>query len=932
MSESARTSAREAGGMLGLRSVRGLVTELLVMLVLCMGVFSAVTLYALSRSDETIDGVSGAFMEQMSAQLRLNFSSELSLYRSELESARLAVAAANIESGSVARTVFAEQAASYSFSYAALYSTSGTADVLMGPAVELDDQGAFTAKVLAGEDAVTSGTAEDGTELLVFAVPVERRMLWGETSAMLAVGVPLADVVDALSLDVSTTQVYTHIVRADGSFVLNSGSTDATSYLQLLRDNEGLEGVRYDITADELARTFDEGGSAFYVANINGERYASYLAPLDGTDWFIVSVLPYSVLHDPIDSLVWGLVAAALVGCVVIAGSLAFVFVRYLRLARSQMLELDAARRTADDARRTADAAREQADAANRAKSEFLSNMSHDIRTPMNAIVGMTAIARAHADNPAAVSDSLKKIELSAKHLLGLINDVLDMSKIESGRLALNVAPVSLPDIVENIVGIMQPQVHAKRQDFDVVVRGIRCEDVLADATRLNQVLLNLLSNAHKFTPVSGRISLIVEQLDDGAAAAAPGGDADAAGTAGAPADGAAGGAAAGAAVAADGTAAEAADGTAAGAVPAPGRVRTRFTVRDTGIGMSPAFKEKIFDSFEREDTARVRKIEGTGLGMAITKRIVDEMGGDIAVESEQGVGTTFTVTVDLECAGAQEPMELPAWSLLVVDDDRDLCESAAATLEDLGAHAEWVQSGGEAVELVEERSRGAEGFRAVLIDWQMTGMDGIACARAIRARVGSSTPILLISAYDWTEIESEARAAGIDGFVAKPLFRSTLYRALSAVADGPSASSEASAPEADLAGRRVLLAEDNELNWEVARELLGALGLELTWAENGREAVDAFASSEPGAFDAVLMDIRMPEMDGYQATRAIRALPRPDAATVPVIAMTADAFSEDIERARDAGMDAHVAKPIDLRELVRTLARCLAGAGEGAR
>lgn len=907
MSETARTSAREAGGMLGRRSVRGLVTELLVMLVLCMGVFSAVTLYALSRSDETIDGVSGAFMEQMSAQLRLNFSSELSLYRSELESARLAVAAANIESGSDARTVFAEQAASYSFSYAALYSTSGTADVLMGPAVELDDQGAFTAKVLAGEGAVTSGTAEDGTELLVFAVPVERRMLWGETSAMLAVGVPLADVVDALSLDVSTTQVYTHIVRADGSFVLNSGSTDATSYLQLLRDNEGLEGVRYDITADELARTFDEGGSAFYVANINGERYASYLAPLDGTDWLIVSVLPYSVLHDPIDSLVWGLVAAALVGCVVIAGALAFVFVRYLRLARSQMLELDAARRAADDARRTADAAREQADAANRAKSEFLSNMSHDIRTPMNAIVGMTAIARAHADNPATVSDSLKKIELSAKHLLGLINDVLDMSKIESGRLALNVAPVSLPDIVENIVGIMQPQVHAKRQDFDVVVRGIRCEDVLADATRLNQVLLNLLSNAHKFTPVGGRISLIVEQLGDGAGAAAPVGDADADGTAGAPADGAAAGA-------------------------APDRVRTRFTVRDAGIGMSPAFKEKIFDSFEREDTARVRKIEGTGLGMAITKRIVDEMGGDIAVESEQGVGTTFTVTVDLERAGAQEPMALPAWSLLVVDDDRDLCESAAATLEDLGAHAEWVQSGEEAVELVEGRSRGAEGFRAVLIDWQMTGMDGIACARAIRARVGSSTPILLISAYDWTEIESEARAAGIDGFVAKPLFRSTLYRALSAVADGPSASSEASAPEVDLAGRHVLLAEDNELNWEVARELLGALGLELTWAENGREAVDAFASSEPGTFDAVLMDIRMPEMDGYQATRAIRALPRPDAATVPVIAMTADAFSEDIERARDAGMDAHVAKPIDLRELVRTLARCLAGAGEGAR
>ena len=714
-------------------SPRHLAVGMAVLLALCALVFSAITYYAIRDSDTTIEGVSGEFMEQMSAQIRLNFDSEVRLYRSELESATLSTRARELGSGDNLRAAFVEEARQRGFAYAAVLDKAGTQEVLLGEHLTLDDYEGFSAAVLAGESRVTAGVTAGGETMIVLAEPVERPMETGGQSALLAVGVPLTEVVSALSLDVSATEVYSHIVRADGDFVLNSGASDADNYLELLRGSEGVEGVRYDITADELSRVMAEGGSDFYVVYVDGRRFASYLAPLPETPWFIVSVLPYSVLQGPIESLVWSLVGAALVGCLVLLGALVLLFVSYLRLLREQMAELDRAR--------------EAADAASRAKSEFLSNMSHDIRTPMNAIVGMTQIARERRGDEAAVSECLDKIAVSGAHLLGLINDVLDMSRIESGRMELAEEPVSLEEVLAGAEAVIEPQAKARDLRF-VVEKNLSASRVLTDGTRLSQVLVNLLSNAVKFTPAGGSVTLRAQQ------GASPLGEEF---------------------------------------------VRTHIRVEDTGIGMSREFVGKIFESFEREDTARVRQTEGTGLGMAIVKRIVDGMGGSIQVESEQGAGTRFDVTLDLE------------------------------------------------------------------------------------------------------------RAAGADD-------------------------AQAELDPAELAGARVLLAEDNELNWEVASELLGACGLELDWAEDGQECLERFRASEPGHYDAILMDVRMPRMNGYEATRAIRALDRPDAATVPIIAMTADAFAEDRERARECGMNAHVAKPIDLRETLRAIARCVAESRAGEK
>ena len=534
---------------------------------------------------------------------------------------------------------------------------------------------------------------------------------------------------------------------------------------------------------------------------------------------------------------------------------LLLVFSWYYRLMRQQIKELAQAR--------------EEAVQANIAKSEFLSNMSHDIRTPMNAIVGMTAIALTNIDNRQQVQNSLKKIALSSKHLLGLINDVLDMSKIESGKLTLSVDRVSLREVMESIVSIIQPQVKAKNQQFDIFIHDVEVENVYCDSVRLNQILLNLLSNALKFTPDGGQIHVsLYEEIS-------PKGE---------------------------------------------DFVRVHFDVKDNGIGMSEEFQKRIFESFVREDNARVKKIQGTGLGMTITKYIVDAMGGTIKVESQLEQGSTFYVTLDLEKALVEEnEMILPEWKMLVVDDDEQLCETAANSLKEIGVRADWVLDGLTAIRVVEEHHEKHDDYQIILLDWNMPDMDGIATARELRKRLGDDIPILLISAYDWNEIEAEAREAGISGFIAKPLFKSTLYHGLKSFFDGTPEDSEKNLEEDKFTNTKVLVAEDNDLNWEIANELLSELGLDLEWAENGKICVEKFEQSPVGYYAAILMDIRMPVMTGYEAADAIRASKRVDA-DIPIIAMTADAFSEDVQKCLTHGMDAHVAKPIDVSLVARLL------------
>jgi CheY-like chemotaxis protein/two-component sensor histidine kinase len=428
---------------------------------------------------------------------------------------------------------------------------------------------------------------------------------------------------------------------------------------------------------------------------------------------------------------------------------------------------------------------------------------------------------------------------------------------------------VSLREVMDSIVNIVRPQIRAKRQKFDVSIHDISSENVCGDGVRLNQILINLLGNAVKFTPEEGSIRVSLSQSDS------PQGD---------------------------------------------GYVRTLIVVADSGIGMSPEFQAKIFDSFAREDSTRVQKTEGTGLGMAITKYIVDAMGGTISVKSELGKGSEFRVVLDLPRAQIQEAdMVLPDWNMLLVDDDQSLCESTVKNLASIGVKADWALDAESAIPMVDEHCRRGDGYHIILLDWKLPGMDGITAAREIRSRCGDETPILLISAYDWDEIQEEAVSAGITGFIAKPLFKSTLFYGLR-----PFAGSAAPAPgkkTMDLRGRRVLVAEDNDLNWEIANDLLTEeLGLTLEWAENGQVCAERFRLSSPGWYDAILMDIRMPVMTGYEATAAIRAMERPDAATIPIIAMTADAFAEDIKKCLDCGMNAHVAKPIDVGEVYRQL------------
>ncbi|MBO3281281.1 response regulator [Intestinimonas butyriciproducens] len=843
-------------------TLRTLWLSLTVMLIFCIIVFTGLANYTVTQSDRAIGEVGEIYMDQMGTQVKMHFTTMIELQESRMNGIIWSTPQQSAaEDPEQARAHLASMASQTGFHFLSLYSAGGACDTIFGEPVEIGDPTSFMDSLAQGELHVTDGTLPSGERLLLLGARAVYPMRSGGTSSILVVGLPMEAITKELSLDIGVTQAYSHIIRRDGSFVLRQADATRDSYFERLLTLGHFDNGTPTEAVAAIQKAISSGEDYSLLVEINGERRNTHFTPLTYSDWYLVSALPYSLLYEPTYSLVNQSVLSTLLGCGLVLLVLLTLFFFYFRFSKRQMIALAEARAAAEH--------------ANRAKSEFLSNMSHDIRTPMNAIVGMTAIASSNINNPEQVRDCLKKITLSSKHLLGLINDVLDMSKIESGKLTLNLDHISLRETMDSIVSIIQPQLRAKQQSFDVFIQDIQSELVCCDGVRLNQILLNLLSNALKFTPSGGRITVTLMQETS-------------------PAD--------------------------------PHLVRNHFRVKDTGIGMSPEFQQRIFDSFTREDTTRVQKIEGTGLGMAITKYIVDEMGGTIELQSQVDKGTEFHITLDLEAVSDQEAdMVLPNWEVLVVDDDAQLCSSAAASLTEIGVHAECALGGPSAISMVERRHQKRRDYHVVLLDWQMPGMDGIETARALRRRVGKDIPILLISAYDWSDIAEEARAAGISGFLSKPLFKSTLFYGLSRFAEPASAKADAAPKLApDFTGRHLLLAEDSALNWEIARDLLSSYGFALDWAENGRLCVERFQASQADHYDAILMDIRMPVMDGYQAARAIRAMDRPDAREIPIIAMTADAFSEDIRRAMDSGMSAHIAKPIDIRELLRVLQRCL--------
>ena len=842
-------------------TTRFLICSFIGLLLFSIIMFSLLGIYMSRKSKKAVYEIGEIYMSGMNEQMSRHFESVIKL-RFNQAGGIVSVVPTDTNDKDRLYEELTYRAQVREFDYLALCSADGEFQTLYGQPIQPLNPKPFVEALLQGEQRVAVGIDTAGNEVVLFGVDAAYPMHNGDRSTGLIAAVPLEYITDFLFLKEEGQLMYYHIIRPDGSFVIQNSNTELRYFFEQLQkqSDSAVNESSAENPVEKFSAALKKHEEYTAILEVNGEERQIYGISLPYSEWYLVSVMPYTILDDAINNLGSQRIFMTLLSCASVLIILTVIFLRYFSITRSQMNELEKARQVALE--------------ANKAKSEFLANMSHDIRTPMNAIVGMTAIAAAHIDDRKQVENCLRKITLSSKHLLGLINDVLDMSKIESGKLTLATEQISLKEVVEGIVNIMQPQVKTKKQTFDIHVENILTENVWCDGVRLNQVLLNLLSNATKYTPEGGSIHLSLFEENS------PKGER---------------------------------------------YVRIYIKVKDNGIGMSPDFLKRIYESYSRADGARIHKTEGAGLGMAITKYIVDAMEGTIDIQSEPDKGTEFLLTFDFEKAAAMNmDMVLPSWNMLVVDDDELLCRTAMDALKSIGIKAEWTLSGEKAIELVNEHHKRREDYQIILLDWKLPGMDGIQVAKEIRHNLGDEVPILLISAYDWSEFEAEAREAGISGFISKPLFKSTLYYALRQYMGTETENGQTLNPNIDLSGRRILIAEDNELNWEVANELLSDLGVELDWAEDGQICLDKFQKSPEGYYDAVLMDIRMPHMTGYEATKMIRGLNHPDALSIPIIAMSADAFSDDIQHCLECGMNAHIAKPIDIMEVSRLLKRFL--------
>ena len=820
-------------------------------------------------SESTIEEIGTAYMSGMNEQVSLHFETIIELRLTMAESiAHIAEGDGNSNYGPREEIEYGAKARR--FLCAALYSPDGEIEMIYGDPVELMHPEPFLESLRNGERKTASAVDSSGDGVILFGVPCEYPMSGGGGSLAMVVGLSTQYMSEVLFLETDKSLSYSFVIRKDGSYVVGNGDDVHENYFDRLASIFEDQGEEIASRIDQLTEAMGREEDYSVILKSDGSRRHLHCTSLPYCDWYLVTVLPFDGLDSAIAGMGSHWLAMVYAASFAVIAMLLCLFLQYLKLFRNQLSELKRVNTEMDTARKDAERARKEAEQANAAKQDFLSSMSHDIRTPMNAIIGMTSLAMDHADNPEQVQDYLRKIALSSDHLLGLINDVLDISKIESGKMALNIEPMSLREAMDCIVNMMQPQVEAKNQRFNVTAYEILSEDVYCDSVRLNQVLINLLGNAVKFTPENGLIQVVVYQE----------------------------------------------------ALPeAPSRVRTHFLVSDTGIGMSKEYQKVIFESFSREDNTRVRKTEGSGLGMTITKCIVDAMDGDISVRSEQGRGSEFHVALDLEKAAEREmDPALPDWNVLVADGDERLCVHTVHSLEAIGVHAEWCLSAAQAVERAADNR-----CQLILLGWELPDMNGIEAARAIRSSRGKDGPALLLLASDSSGLADEAREAGFSGVIPKPLFKSTLFDALNAFAGtgAKEAAGTEKAVDLVLRGKRVLVAEDNELNWEVAREMLSVLEMELDWVENGQICVTKFEESPVGYYDAILMDVRMPVMDGYETTAKIRRLSRGDA-DLPIIAMTADAFSEDIQKCLEYGMNDHLAKPIDVQAVAYKLKKYL--------
>ena len=864
-------------------------------------------------------------------------------------------------------------------------SADGNYKVVTGNTGYLGLQENIEEEIRQGNDVIANAAVPGKSQLLVFATPKAHGIYQGFEYDAIAIAYENSDIVNVLDISVFDGNAQSFVVHPDGRVVVNHSSAswgNVYNFFGVLREHSDMS----EKEINELSEKFKAGCTDAMLLNLDGRRYYLVYEKSDIQDWMFLGLVQADIVNDSMNSLQRStiLLVSAVVFCIA-----AFFISLVIQKSRINLkkkdteimyrdelfqklsmnvddvfLMLDAKTYHADyvspnvekllgitveqirkDIRilgklhmegtpeknyleeikvheqregdfeyvhlktgekrwfhniamgsevngkkkyilvmsdRTADWKMNQAlseavraaETANRAKSTFLSNMSHDIRTPMNAIIGFTTLAVSNIDDQKRVRDYLGKILSSSNHLLSLINDILDMSRIESGKIHLEETEVSLSDVLHDLKTIISGQIYAKQLDLYMDVMDVTNEDVYCDKTRLNQVLLNLLSNAVKFTPAGGTVSVRLKQF--------------------------------------------------------PGKVKGsglyEIRVKDNGIGMSQEFVKKLFSPFERERTSTVSRTQGTGLGMAITKNIVDMMGGTIEVQTEQGKGTEFIVRLPFRIQAKQHHTEkiaeLEGLKALVVDDDFNTCDSVTKMLVRIGMRSEWTLSGKEAVLRARQSMELGDAFHAYIIDWRLPDMNGIEVTRQIRS-LGDDTPIIILTAYDWSDIEVEARAAGVTAFCAKPLFMSDIRDTLMIAIGKMQAEAEDTsftAAGSDIRDKCILLVEDNELNSEITVEILNEYGCMVDTAENGAEAVEKVKNSKPGNYDLVLMDVQMPVMNGYEATKQIRALNDPELAGITILAMTANAFDEDRKKALECGMDGFLTKPIVIDELISTL------------
>lgn len=841
------------------RPIRFLAVSLILASIFCVIIFNVQTLWMNRMGAGAIKEIGAIYMSGMSKQVASHFQTIIELRLSQVGALVDAVSPAQNRDSMAQRVELTHNARSRGFEYLAFYTEDGEFHMIYGSKVQPEAPQALHRSVLGGRENVCIGQDEDGERVALIGVPVAYEIGNGEKSIALVAGLPIRYLSDTLAVNIDSNMVDYSIIRRDGSLILHNADTESGDHM----DHAVWD--KQQAYAPQLWDAIDRGQDYTNEVTMDGKRWNLYCTTLPASEWYLLLYMPYSLLDQKVEQMADGWSFCSLACCALILCVLLLVFIGYFRNTRRQMRELNQAYESAEMERLAAER-------ANRAKSEFLSNMSHDIRTPMNGIMGMTRVAMNNLDNAARIRTCLKRIIVSGRHLLGLINDMLDMAKIDSGGFVLHMEPVSLCEVMQNIMLVIQPQVREKKQSFNIYIQNVQCENVYTDRVRLSQILINIIGNAVKFTPEGGAIQAFLYEEPS------PKGD---------------------------------------------GYIRSSLEIKDNGIGMSKEFQEKIFDAFAREDNARVDKTEGAGLGLAITKYIVDAMGGSIRVESEPGKGSDFYVTLDMKKIQRQKNPPLPPRDALVIDDDEMCCKSAEKMLRSIGLKAEWARDIKSAFGRLEESHRSGKD-PIVLLDWDIEGQDGIRIAGELRSRFGEKQVIFLLSDGEWDELEAQAAQAGVSGFIMKPMFGSALYQSLLPFVQLREEEKDETKEDVDLTGKRILFAEDNELNWEVGQELLSELGLELDWAENGKICVEKMEQSEAGWYDAILMDLRMPVMTGYEAAAAIRSLPRKDAKKIPIIAVSADAFKDDIEKCLACGMNAHAAKPYDLEELMKLLCHYL--------